>query len=128
MCSDIHILFVTCFVELKLHSPKSVIEVSIFFKKIKILVAELSNIPFVLIQLLHRNSNQGLRYMGNPRNGMDPSVVPQGLVGTMMPLPFDGSGVRSGLVPMSALASALASASPENQRLVHYSSSLFLYH
>lgn len=64
---------------------------------------------------------------------MDPAVVPQGLVGPMMPLPFDGSGVpmstidiqRSGPVPMSTLASALASATPENQRLVHCSFPLF---
>ena len=62
--------------------------------------------------------------MGNARNGMDQSAVPQGLVGQMMPLPFDGSGVtaapidnqRPGL--STTLASALASATPENQRLV----------
>ena len=53
-------------------------------------------------------------------------MVPQGLVGPMMPLPFDGSVPvspadiqRPAPVPMSALASALASATPENQRLVH---------
>ncbi|KAF3447375.1 hypothetical protein FNV43_RR12561 [Rhamnella rubrinervis] len=77
-------------------------------------------------QLLHRNSNQGLRYMSNARNGMDPSVVPQGLMGPMMPLPFEGSGVpvssidvqRPGPVPTPTLASALASATPENQRLM----------
>ncbi|KAJ1424956.1 RNA-binding domain superfamily [Sesbania bispinosa] len=76
-------------------------------------------------QMLHRNSNQGFRYMGNGRNGMDPSVVPQGLVGPMMPMPFDGSGVtaapmdnqRPG-VSSTTLASALASATPENQRLM----------
>ncbi|THG22605.1 hypothetical protein TEA_023461 [Camellia sinensis var. sinensis] len=67
-------------------------------------------------QLVHRNSNQGLRYMANARNGMDPSMVPQGLLTPMMPLPFDAQ--RPGPVPMSALASALASASPENQRLM----------
>ncbi|KAL7245810.1 hypothetical protein ACSBR2_001027 [Camellia fascicularis] len=67
-------------------------------------------------QLVHRNSNQGLRYMANARNGMDPSMVPQGLLTPMMPLPFDVQ--RPGPVPMSALASALASASPENQRLM----------
>lgn len=78
-------------------------------------------------QLLHRNSNQGgLRYMGNARNGVDPSVAPQGIVGPIMPLPFDGSGMpvtpndsqHSGPLPMSTLASALASATPENQRLM----------
>lgn len=77
-------------------------------------------------QLLHRHSNQGLRYMGNARNGVDPSLAPQGLVGPMMPLPLDGAGLpvtrndihRSGPLPMSTLASALASATPENQRLM----------
>ncbi|KAF5955258.1 hypothetical protein HYC85_008114 [Camellia sinensis] len=44
------------------------------------------------------------------------SMVPQGLLTPMMPLPFDVQ--RPGPVPMSALASALASASPENQRLM----------
>ncbi|KAK7315387.1 hypothetical protein VNO77_33933 [Canavalia gladiata] len=77
-------------------------------------------------QMLHRNSNQGFRYMGNGRNGMDPSVVPQGLVGPVMPLPFDGSGIaaapadnqqRPGALS-NTLASALASATPENQRLM----------
>lgn len=74
--------------------------------------------------------------MSNARNGMDPSVVPQGLVGPMMPLPFEGSGApmstidvqRPGPVPvpvpMPTLASALASATPENQRLVQCSSVL----
>ncbi|TKY46112.1 Polyadenylate-binding protein 3 [Spatholobus suberectus] len=76
-------------------------------------------------QMLHRNSNQGFRYVGNSRNGMDPSVVPQGLMGPMMPLPFDGSGIaaapndnqRTGALS-NTLASALASATPENQRLM----------
>lgn len=77
-------------------------------------------------QLLHRNSNQGFRYVGNSRNSMDPSAVAQGVVGPVMPLPFDGSAMpatpidiqRPGPMPISALASALASASPENQRLM----------
>ncbi|KAG7942890.1 hypothetical protein I3843_15G010400 [Carya illinoinensis] len=75
-------------------------------------------------QLMHRNSHQGPRYMGNSRNGMDTSVVPQGVVGPVMPVPFDGSGMpvtsidiqRPGRVHISALLSALASATPENQR------------
>lgn len=82
--------------------------------------------------MLHRNSIQGFRYMGNNRNGMDPSSVPQGLVGPMMPLPFDGSGVNSAPVDnqqpgalSTTLASALASATPENRRLVCIS--LFCY-
>ena len=70
--------------------------------------------------------------MSNARNGMDPSVVPQGLVGSMMPLAFEGSGApastidvqRPGPVPMPTLASALASATPETQRLVQSSSVL----
>ncbi|MED6187843.1 hypothetical protein PIB30_080350 [Stylosanthes scabra] len=72
-------------------------------------------------QMLHRNSNQGFRYMGNGRNGMDPSV-PQGLVGPMMPMSFDGSvspldNQRPGTLS-TTLASALASATPENQRMM----------
>ncbi|KAK7279775.1 hypothetical protein RJT34_24832 [Clitoria ternatea] len=73
-------------------------------------------------QMLHRNSNQGFRYMTNGRNGMDPSLVPQGLVGPMMPMPYDGSGVNAApndnLRPAATLASALASATPENQRMM----------
>ncbi|KAL6003333.1 hypothetical protein ACLOJK_023556 [Asimina triloba] len=77
-------------------------------------------------QLMQRNANQGFRYMQNARNGADPSLVPQGLMGPMMPLPIDVSGVpvapmdpaRHQLVPITALASALASASPDQQRLM----------
>ncbi|KAF8403598.1 hypothetical protein HHK36_011702 [Tetracentron sinense] len=77
-------------------------------------------------QLMQRSSNQGFRYMPNARNGVDPSMVPQGLMGPMMPLPFDVSGMpmtpmdapRPGPVPMKTLASALASASPEHQRMM----------
>ncbi|CAL0303039.1 unnamed protein product [Lupinus luteus] len=61
-------------------------------------------------QMLHHNSNQGFRY---GRNGID-SVVP---------LPFDGSGVTEAPIDnqhpgelSNTLASALASATPENQR------------
>ncbi|KAL2324676.1 hypothetical protein Fmac_023734 [Flemingia macrophylla] len=77
-------------------------------------------------QMLHRNSNQGFRYMSNGRNGMDPSLVSHSLMGPMMPMPFDGSGVagtphdnhqRPGALS-TTLASALASATPENQRLM----------
>ncbi|CAL0333358.1 unnamed protein product [Lupinus luteus] len=68
-------------------------------------------------QMLHRNS-----YMANGQNGVDPSVAPHGLAGPVTPLPFDGSGViadPNGLHPgtlSNSLASALASATPENQR------------
>lgn len=64
--------------------------------------------------------------MNNARNGIEPPVLPQGLVGPMMPLAFDSSGMssspidiqRSRAVPTSTLASALASATLENQRVV----------
>ncbi|XP_061345158.1 polyadenylate-binding protein 3-like isoform X1 [Gastrolobium bilobum] len=76
-------------------------------------------------QMLHRNSDHGFRYMANGRNGMDPSVVPQGLVGPIMPMPFDGSGVTAAPIDnqrpgasSTTLASALASATPDNQRLM----------
>ncbi|XP_028076049.1 golgin subfamily A member 5-like [Camellia sinensis] len=57
---------------------------------------------------------------------MDPSIVPQGLMAPMMPLPFDVSGMPTtpldahhpGPVPMSTLASALASVTLENQRMM----------
>lgn len=75
-------------------------------------------------QLLQRNANQGYRYMHNTRNGPDPSLVPQALMGTMMPMPLDVAGMPVGNaettrpqpVPITALASALASANPEQQR------------
>ncbi|KAJ9146062.1 hypothetical protein P3X46_028377 [Hevea brasiliensis] len=69
-------------------------------------------------QLLHRNNNQGLRYMGNARNGIDSSSVPQGLVGPVMPLPIEVSGNPIDIqqpVTISTLASALASASPDTR-------------
>ncbi|WVY99233.1 hypothetical protein V8G54_031384 [Vigna mungo] len=63
--------------------------------------------------MMHRNSNQGFRYMPNGRNG------------PTMPMHFDGSGInaapndgqRSGALS-TTLASALASATPENQRMM----------
>uniref|UniRef100_A0A0D6R2K9 PABC domain-containing protein n=1 Tax=Araucaria cunninghamii TaxID=56994 RepID=A0A0D6R2K9_ARACU len=75
-------------------------------------------------QLLQRNANQGLRYMHNARNGPDPSLMPQGLMGAMLPVPVDVAGIpvgnaetaRSQPLPITALASALASANPEQQR------------
>ncbi|XP_068651962.1 polyadenylate-binding protein 2 [Aristolochia californica] len=79
-------------------------------------------------QLVQRNANQGgFRYMQNARNGVDPSMVPpQGMMGPMMPMPLDVSGMpgapmdapRPGPIPITALASALASASPDHQRLM----------
>lgn len=68
--------------------------------------------------------------MANSRNGVDTSVVPQGVMGPVLPLPFDGSGMpttpidiqRPGQEHISTLLSKLAAASPENQRVVCYSS------
>lgn len=59
--------------------------------------------------------------MGNARNGRDSSSVPQGLVGPVMPLPFEVSGNPIDIqqsVTISTLASALASASPETRNEV----------
>ncbi|KAK2354869.1 polyadenylate-binding protein [Trifolium repens] len=72
---------------------------------------------------MHRNSNQGFRYMANNRNGMDLSGVPHGLAGPVFPMTFDGSGVTAPIdnqCPGStSLASTLAYATPENQRMVY---------
>ncbi|MQM02597.1 hypothetical protein Taro_035355 [Colocasia esculenta] len=73
-----------------------------------------------------RNGNQGFRYMPNGRNIADPSIAPQGLVGHMMPLPININGIPMTApmdgarlsVPIPTLASALASASPEHQRVM----------
>ncbi|KAK1258990.1 Polyadenylate-binding protein 5 [Acorus gramineus] len=75
-------------------------------------------------QMVQRNANQGYRYMSNSRNGMDPAaMLPQGLMSPMMPMPMDIAGMP--VVPMDAnrpsslsLASALASATPERQRVI----------
>lgn len=72
-----------------------------------------------------RSANNGFsRYIANGRNG-DPAVVPQAVMGQMMPLPIDGSVVAppdaqcAGPMPKpTTLASALASANPANQRVV----------
>lgn len=77
-------------------------------------------------QLFQRNANQGFRYMQNTRSGVDPSMMPQGIMGPMMPLPLDASGIpvapmdatRSPSVPITTLASALASATPEHQQMM----------
>ena len=73
--------------------------------------------------MLHRNNNQGFRYMGNGRDVVDPSTVPQSIVGPVMPLPFEVSRMpvnpievqRPNPVPISTLISALASASPKER-------------
>ncbi|XP_058769931.1 polyadenylate-binding protein 5-like [Vicia villosa] len=60
-------------------------------------------------QMLQRNSNQGYRYMANNRNGVDP----------MLPMTFDGPTSIDNQRPRStSLASDLASATPENQRMM----------
>lgn len=64
--------------------------------------------------------------MGNGINDMDPSIVPQGIRGPMMPSPFDSLGIssaptdnqRHGGALSSTLASALAFVTQENQRLM----------
>ncbi|PIA47867.1 hypothetical protein AQUCO_01400454v1 [Aquilegia coerulea] len=76
-------------------------------------------------QMLNRNANQGFRYIPNGRSGAaDPSLVPQGIMSPMVARPLDPMGLpvsmdgRPGPVFMSTLASALASANPEQQRLM----------
>lgn len=67
-----------------------------------------------------RNSNQGIRYLDNARNGTDQSVV------STVPVPFEVSGMpatpvetpRPVPVPISTLTSALASASPDDRTRV----------
>lgn len=65
--------------------------------------------------------------MANRRNALEPTMGPRGLVGPMMPRPLNVAGgvpmgamdvQRPGPIPMQTLASALASASPEDQRVV----------
>lgn len=78
-------------------------------------------------QFMHRNGNQSFRYMANRRNALEPTMGPRGLVGPMMPRPLNVAGgvpmgamdvQRPGPIPMQTLASALASASPEDQRVM----------
>lgn len=72
-----------------------------------------------------RNGNQN-RYVHNVRNGFDPSIIPQGVMGPMVPMTVDANGMpispidaaRFQPVPVNTLTSALASASPENRRLM----------
>ncbi|CAN6455965.1 unnamed protein product [Victoria cruziana] len=77
-------------------------------------------------QLIQRNANQGFRYLQNARNGVDTQMIPQGFMGPMIPMPLDASGMplspmeapRPQPVPITTLASALASASPEHRRMM----------
>ncbi|KAJ6399153.1 hypothetical protein OIU77_019825 [Salix suchowensis] len=68
-------------------------------------------------QLLHWNTNQGLRYMGNARNGIDSSAFAQGFVGPVMPITISDAQ-RTTPVPISALTTALASATPEKRMVM----------
>lgn len=63
--------------------------------------------------------------MANNRNGMD-------LAGPMLPMTFDGSGVSAAPIDnqrpgSTSLASALASATPDNQRMVCISCIWYFY-
>ncbi|PIN04410.1 Polyadenylate-binding protein (RRM superfamily) [Handroanthus impetiginosus] len=74
-------------------------------------------------QQQQQNSNQVLsRYMTNGRNGVNPSMVPQGLMGPILPMSLDASAVPGASLSLplyrSTLASTLASASPEKRRLM----------
>lgn len=75
-------------------------------------------------QLVQRNDSPRFRYMQNVRNIIDPTMFSQGPMAPVMPLNVNGMPVvpteaaRSPSLPISMLASALASASPENQRVV----------
>ncbi|MBA0867807.1 hypothetical protein Goshw_004477 [Gossypium schwendimanii] len=74
-------------------------------------------------QVLHRNTNEGLGYMGTARDGVDQSTVTQSVVGPILPLPYGVSRMpvnpvevqRPNPVHISTLISALASASPRER-------------
>lgn len=79
------------------------------------------------LQMLQRGGgNRNFRYTPNARNTPDATVPPQGIMGAMLPVPLEMGGVPvanadTGVpqpLPISALASALASAPPEQQRAV----------
>ncbi|KAG0588126.1 hypothetical protein M758_2G148500 [Ceratodon purpureus] len=75
-------------------------------------------------QMIQRGGNRNFRYTPNARNTPDAAVPPQGIMGAMLPVPLEIAGVPvanadPGVLqplPISALASALASAPPEQQR------------
>lgn len=77
---------------------------------------------------MQRGGNRNFRYTPNARNTPDAAVPPQGIMGAMLPVPLEIGGVPvanadSGILqplPISALASALASAPPEQQRAVRF--------
>ncbi|XP_024394224.1 polyadenylate-binding protein 2 [Physcomitrium patens] len=76
-------------------------------------------------QMIQRGGNRNFRYTTNARNTPDVAVPPQGIMGAMLPVPIEiggvpvanaDAGVPQQPLPISALASALASAPPEQQR------------
>jgi polyadenylate-binding protein len=75
-------------------------------------------------QMMQRGGSRNFRYTPNARNTPDAAVPPQGMMGAMLPVPLEIGGVPVANVdtgvlqplPISALASALASAPPEQQR------------
>ncbi|KAL2613618.1 hypothetical protein R1flu_025310 [Riccia fluitans] len=75
-------------------------------------------------QMLPRGGGRQFRYSPNARNTPDAAVPPQGIMGSMLPVPLEMGGVPVPTadstvpqpLPISALASALASAPPEQQR------------
>lgn len=77
-------------------------------------------------QQLLRTGNRGFRYMPNARNTSGAAVSPQGLMGNALQVPLEMGGIPVPVaetnvpqpIPISALASALASAPPEQQRLM----------
>lgn len=86
--------------------------------------------------MIQRGGNRNFRYTTNARNTPDVAVPPQGIMGAMLPVPIEiggvpvanaDAGVPQQPLPISALASALASAPPEQQRAVIFSTFLFLY-
>lgn len=82
--------------------------------------------------MIQRGGNRNFRYTPNARNTPDATVPPQGMMGAMLPVPLEIGGVpvatadtgNNQPLPISALASALASAPLEQQRAVCFSTSL----
>lgn len=70
------------------------------------------------LQMVPRSGNRPMRYSQTPRNGSDGSL--HGINSYEMGgVPSSGTP-DMGFMPITALASALASASPEQQRVVKF--------
>lgn len=86
----------------------------------------------LIVQMIQRGGNRNFRYTPNARNTPDATVPPQGIMGAMLPVPIEIGPVTNAdsgnnqPLPISALASALASAPPEQQRAVCFLTSLLL--